>query len=580
MNIPVFDSSGRSPVAETRSGTLLTGDDKARMYIDDLRNSGRLDRSAAKRAISALSQSREPVEVILQELGLIEENNLLESLSQFLGLERVTDISSSAMALTHEELPIDFLKRSNLLPLDITDSAITLATAHPLSDDAARALAYAMGRRLILKLAPLNVIVGQLQLLDASVKGQAGIAGNAADDLVVLDGDAERLRDLASEAPIVRLLTRLIAAAVEREASDIHIEPVIDQVQVRFRIDGALQLSERLDKSLQMGLTSRIKILARLNIAEQRLPQDGRIRFPVKGKEVDFRVSTSPTLYGESVVLRILDRRELDLKFASLGFARMAEDQLRRLITSPNGIFLVTGPTGSGKTTTLYAALSLLNQSQSKLFTVEDPIEYHLAGVNQILVRPHIGLDFAAVLRSILRQDPDIIMIGEIRDGETAKIAVQAALTGHLVLSTLHTNSAAASITRLRDIGIDSFLLGATLRGVLAQRLVRKLCPHCKLPPLSEASSALNPFPAGTYRPVGCQHCNGTGYRGRTVIYELLETTDAVRQAILTDQSEAEIERIARSEGMELLAHSARIKIAAGETSVEDVHRSLGAIEL
>ena len=345
----------------------------------------------------------------------------------------------------------------------------------------------------------------------------------------VLDGDAERLRDLASEAPIVRLLTRLIAAAVEREASDIHIEPVLDHIQVRFRIDGALQLAEQLDKPLQMGLTSRVKILARLNIAEQRLPQDGRIRFPVKGNEIDFRVSTSPTLYGESVVLRILDRRELAARISRRSvFRRRGIDQLRRLITSPNGIVLVTGPTGSGKTTTLYAALSRLNQPERKLFTVEDPIEYHLKGVNQILVRPQIGLDFAAVLRSILRQDPDIIMVGEIRDGETARIAVQAALTGTWC-SRLFTpirrppRSPGCAISVLTAFSWARLCAASWHNGWFANSV-----RIARLQPIAVKSKRPRNHVPGAYRPVGCPHCNGTGYRGRTVIYELLEITETL----------------------------------------------------
>jgi len=549
-------------------------------FISYLGESGHLDENGVRRALSALSMSREPLELILQELGLVEECDLLDALAGYLGLERVGDLRTAGSGIDLAALPLAFLKRSGLLPIELTEDVITLATAHPLSDDAARAVAYEMDRQLSLKLAPLNDIHQQLNALDAAGLAETHMSEANGLDNTVLDGDAERLRDLASEAPIIKLLTRLITAAVEREASDIHIEPVLDHIQVRLRIDGALQLAERLDKVHQMGLTSRVKILARLNIAEQRLPQDGRIRFPVKGKEVDFRVSTSPTLYGESIVLRILDRRELALNFASLGFSAEAESKLRRLISAPNGIFLVTGPTGSGKTTTLYAALSILNQPESKLFTVEDPIEYHLRGVNQILVRPHIGLDFAAVLRSILRQDPDIIMVGEIRDGETAKIAVQAALTGHLVLSTLHTNSAAASITRLRDIGVDSFLLGATLRGVLAQRLVRKLCSHCKTPDSIEVRCTDGLPSSRSWRPTGCPQCNGTGYRGRTVIHELLEVTETIREAILKGQPETEIERLSQQEGLALLAHAGMAKIASGETSIEELRRTLGHVDI
>ena len=382
---------------------------------------------------------------------------------------------------------------------------------------------------------------------------------------VLASGDVERLRDVASEAPIIRLLNRLVAAAVERNASDIHIEPLEDQVRIRLRVDGALQVAELVDRSLQLGLVSRVKILARLNIAEQRLPQDGRIRLAVRGRDIDLRVSTSPTHQGESVVLRILDRKNVPLDFKALGFAAAACRQMQRHISSPNGIILVTGPTGSGKTTTLYAALTVLNQPHVKTFTVEDPIEYHLKGVSQILVRPQIGLDFAAVLRSILRQDPDIIMVGEIRDSETAGIAVQASLTGHLVFSTLHTNSAASSITRLRNIGIDNFLIVSSVRAIIAQRLVRKLCGHCKRPH------------EGYFVSVGCKACHDTGYAGRTVIYEILDVSDRIKQAILSEKPETEIEALAKLEGTLALYENGLTKVKSGETSMEEILRCVAA---
>jgi general secretion pathway protein E len=293
-----------------------------------------------------------------------------------------------------------------------------------------------------------------------------------------------------------------------------------------------------------------------LNIAEQRLPQDGRIRLAVKGKEIDLRVATSPTLHGENVVLRILDRRDMELDFKSLGFEEVDVLKLRRVLTAPNGVVLVTGPTGSGKTTTLYAALALLNADETKIFTAEDPIEYNIKGINQILVRPQIGLDFASILRSVLRQDPDIIMVGEMRDSETAKIAVQASLTGHLVLSTLHTNSAAASITRLRDMGIENFLIASTLRAIVAQRLVRKSCT--------------------VHSPNNCQNCKGTGYAGRTVIYEILELNDAIKSAILNGSPDSDIELLARANGMLTLDESADSKIITGETTREEIMRILG----
>ncbi len=554
-------------------------------FLDYLEARGLLDGIGRKRALQALLKTDEPMEVVLLELGLIEEINLLQSLAGYLGIERAV-IPDAPVTIPAEALASrDFLRQSNLLPLDINDSAIVIATAHPLEDDAARALAYALGRKLILRVAPFSDIARHFGGPEFGDGDQLRQTDSDDGDSLIIDADAERLRDLASEAPVVRLLTRLVAAAMDLEASDIHIEPLDDQIRIRFRVDGSLRVMEVLDKSLQLGLISRIKILAKLNIAEQRLPQDGRIRLAIKGRDIDFRVSTSPALHGEGVVLRILDRRHLDLNFQSLGFSTVSSGQLRRLIATPNGIILVTGPTGSGKTTTLYAALSLLNRPESKVFTVEDPIEYHMKGINQILVKPHIGLDFAAVLRSVLRQDPDVIMIGEIRDSETARIAVQASLTGHLVLSTLHTNSAAASITRLRNIGIDDFLIASTLRGVLAQRLVRRLCDHCRRPsalvPLHfDARQESEKRGGRHWEPVGCGQCGGTGYRGRTVIYEIMEASSALKQAVARGAAETEVETIATSEGMKALLQSARLKVDAGETSLEEVARAMGGTGL
>jgi general secretion pathway protein E len=380
-------------------------------------------------------------------------------------------------------------------------------------------------------------------------------------------------------------VNRLIGLAVERRASDIHVEPLEDQVRIRFRIDGALINAEVLPKDMQAGVISRIKVMARLNIAEQRLPQDGRIKIPVKGDEIDLRVSTVPTLYGESVVLRILNRENVALEFAALGFSAAAIQRLSHLIEQPNGILLVTGPTGSGKTTTLYAALRMLNRSEAKVFTVEDPIEYHLDGINQTHVRPQIGLDFANVLRSILRQDPDIIMVGEIRDGETASVAIQASLTGHLVLSTLHTNSAAASITRLLDMGVEDYLLASSMRAILAQRLVRKLCPSCKVP--ADAPTEIghhlqtigSPVRLGRlFRPAGCASCGHTGFRGRTTIYELLEIAGPVREGIVKRVSDSELTELARRNGMVSLYECGMEKVAAGETSVDEVIKATSSL--
>ena len=351
-----------------------------------------------------------------------------------------------------------------------------LAVADPLDPFTQAAVAAATGRRVRLEVAvPIELEAALNRLYP---EGDRAIAGAESD--APLEDDAERLKDLASEAPVIRLVNLLITRAVETQASDIHIEPFEDRLRVRYRYDGVLHEAEAPPRHLAAAITSRIKIMARLDIAERRMPQDGRIKMAVRGQDVDFRVSTIPSLHGETVVLRILDRTAVVFDYARLGLSPAVIRKLGSALELPNGIVLVTGPTGSGKTTTLYTGLLALNAVTRKIVTVEDPIEYQLQGINQIQVRAQIGLTFASLLRSILRQDPDVIMVGEIRDGETAQIAVQAALTGHLVLSTLHTNSAAAAVTRLRDMGVEDYLLTAVLRGIMAQRLVRRLCPDCR----------------------------------------------------------------------------------------------------
>jgi general secretion pathway protein E len=544
---------------------VLSGEDGFLKFLGD---SGTIDHLATQRVAMAIQGSGQPVDMILLELGLLEETRLADALAEYLGLERALASEFPQELLTDANIAPELLRRSNILPVGLNDTTITLAVARPLDDSTARAIGYFLDREPILKVGVGSELARHLANLLVSDGATSKEIDDGPGTHDLASGDVERLRDVASEAPIIRLLNRLVTAAVEQSASDIHIEPLEDHVRIRFRIDGALQVTEIIDRGLQLGLVSRVKILARLNIAEQRLPQDGRIRLAVRGRDIDFRVSTSPTHHGEGVVLRILDRKDVALDFMALGFDDAACAQLQRLISSPNGVILVTGPTGSGKTTSLYAALSVLNQPQSKIFTVEDPIEYHLRGVNQILVRPQIGLDFAAVLRSILRQDPDIIMVGEIRDSETARIAVQASLTGHLVLSTLHTNSAASSITRLRNIGIDNFLIISSVRAIVAQRLVRKLCTHCKKPHDDR------------FVPVGCKACNGTGYSGRTVIYEILDITDKIKQAILGEKPEAEIETLAKRDRMATLYESGMSKVRAGVTSMEEVLRSVAAPEL
>ena len=390
--------------------------------------------------------------------------------------------------------------------------------------------------------------------------------------------DIGHLKDLASEAPIIRLVNMFITRAIESRASDIHIEPFEDELKVRYRIDGVLHDIESTPDRLQAAIISRIKIMAKLNIAERRLPQDGRIRLRVGAREVDLRVSTIPVIYGESVVMRILHKEGIVIDLDVLGFSPHTLGLFNQLITKPNGIILVTGPTGSGKTTTLYGALDKINSPDKKIITVEDPVEYQLKGINQIQMKPQIGLNFATTLRHIVRQDPDIIMIGEIRDLETAEIAIQAALTGHLVFSTLHTNDAPSALTRLLDMGVENFLLSSTIRGILAQRLVRIICSSCKQvdeSPIDREGLRLLGIDSSMplYVGKGCENCASTGFYGRAGIYELLVVDDDIRKLILKSADANQIRDIAKQNGMVTLFEDGAEKIKRGMTTLGEVLR-------
>jgi general secretion pathway protein E len=395
--------------------------------------------------------------------------------------------------------------------------------------------------------------------------------------------DPEQLRGLASEAPVIRLVNHIISQALEVKASDIHFEPFRDLLKVRFRIDGVLHDIETVSKRLQPAITSRLKLMGKMNIAEMRLPQDGRIKVREGQREIDIRVSSLPTLFGESVVLRLLNREEIQLDLEILGISAYILGDFEKIISRPYGLILVTGPTGSGKTTTLYGVMNRINAPDKKIITVEDPVEYQLDGINQIQIRPKIGLGFASALRNILRQDPDVILIGEIRDAETAEIAIQSALTGHLVFSTLHTNDAASAITRLQEMGVESYLLSSCLLAVMAQRLVRKICPHCgaayDLPPgfFEEVVQALGvdstQAPSEVWRGKGCAHCANTGFSGRTGIYELIQVNDEIRRLIVKDADSGSILSKARSLGMRTLRQDGLQKVLAGQTTFEEVMR-------
>jgi general secretion pathway protein E len=541
---------------------------------------GNCDHRTLDRARRVALESDQRLDAVLIQLGLVSERGLADAYASLLSVPITgTDRYPSVEPVLPDRLSAEFLRHARAVPLEADDETLTLAAADPLDPFTQAAVAAATGRRVKLEVAvPIELETALNRLYPEADQA-------APDSDAPLEDDAERLKDLASEAPVIRLVNLLITRAVETQASDIHIEPFEDRLRVRYRYDGVLHEAESPARNLAAAITSRIKIMARLDIAERRMPQDGRIKMAVRGQDVDFRVSTIPSLHGETVVLRILDRTAVVFDYSRLGLSPAVIRRLGTALELPNGIVLVTGPTGSGKTTTLYTGLLALNAVTRKIVTVEDPIEYQLQGINQIQVRSQIGLTFASLLRSILRQDPDVIMVGEIRDGETAQIAVQAALTGHLVLSTLHTNSASAAVTRLRDMGVEDYLLTAVLRGIMAQRLVRRLCPDCRreerAPP--ELVERFKLDRRTTARPimlshaVGCPACRHTGYRGRAAIAEFLEMGPEIERLVFERADHSTIERAAVANGMETMFDAGLAAALAGETTIEELTRSIRA---
>ena len=525
----------------------------------------------------------EGLDTLLVKLGLVSERDLAEALAAHLNLPLVRPGDYPEIPATNGGVSPRFLKDSRVIPLFEDEQGLTVAMSNPTDEYVLTALQLATGKTITPRVgipSELEAAFERLYGSGRSAMGQIvdsiGLADNLTDEEQI-----QHLKDLASEAPVIRLVNLMIARAVESRASDIHIEPFENRLKVRYRVDGVLREVESPPSRLSAAVISRIKIMAKLNIAERRLPQDGRIQLRAQGKEIDLRVSTVPTLWGESVVMRILDKASVVLDFEVLGFGPRTLKRFREVLELPNGILLVTGPTGSGKTTTLYTALQTLNTPERKILTVEDPVEYQLEGINQIQVKPQINLNFTNALRAIVRQDPDVIMIGEMRDLETASIAVQSALTGHLVLSTLHTNDAAGSITRLLDMGVEDYLLTSTISGILAQRLVRLLCtqcrqPHPALPELVE-EMRLQRFSKAReiilYKPVGCEQCGGTGYRGRAAIMEFLVMSDPLRRMVLKHADATELQAEAQKEGMDTMYEDGLRKAVAGLTTIEEVLR-------
>ncbi|WP_321527586.1 type II secretion system ATPase GspE [Sedimenticola selenatireducens] len=519
---------------------------------------------------------------LLVKLGVVGERDVGEAIAAMSGMTLVAQDEYPTESVLSGLLAPRFMLENHIIPLADSESGVTVAMADPLDDSAREALTYACGRPVVMR-------VGLPSEIEAAIKRLAGENGSTLDPVVEgeesgagLDSeDIEHLKDLASEAPVIRVVNLIIERATESGASDIHVEPFEGQLKVRYRIDGVLRETEPPPVQMGAAIVSRIKIMARLDIAERRIPQDGRIRLRLRGKDFDLRISTIPTMYGESVVLRLLNRESIDHDFTALGFPDDARKRFEQVLKLPHGMILLTGPTGSGKTTTLYAALSLLNTPERKIITVEDPVEYQLEGINQIQAKPSIGLSFANTLRSIVRQDPDVIMVGEMRDLETARISIQSALTGHLVLSTLHTNDAASSTTRLLEMGVEDYLLTSTLNAVVAQRLVRVLCPHCRRPSElpDQLAALLDRMPERergdgvVYTAGGCARCGGSGYNGRTAIHELMVIDDDIRRLILKHEETKSIEEAACANGMRTMYEAGMSKVAAGVTSLEEVLR-------
>ena len=524
------------------------------------------------------------IEGLLVTSGLMTEEGLNSFIERFYGVPIATLKDFPQEPLLINNLSIQFMKEAKLIPSLLTDNELRVIMANPFDFYTLDAIRLATGHEI-------RVLYGREEGILFAIEQYYGSGSTSMEKIIediesgsTYQGEDEEsidhLRDMASEGPVIRLVNLIITRAIETRASDIHFEPFEDLFRVRYRIDGVLHDVESMPKKLQAAMISRVKIMAKLNIAERRLPQDGRIMLRVKGKEIDFRVSTVPTIHGESIVLRILDKGSIVLDVEKLGFPEDTLRGFRDLVERPHGIILVTGPTGSGKTTTLYCALEKINSPEKKIITVEDPVEYQLRGINQIQVKPAIGLTFANALRSIVRQDPDVILIGEIRDAETAEIAIQSALTGHLVLSTLHTNDAPSAITRLIDMGMEDYLLSSTIIGILAQRLVRVACPHCRVPYTPDPAilremrldrGDLSGFQISEVK--GCENCGQTGYWGRQGIFEFFKITEEIQGLILGKKDSNIIKESARKQGMRTLREDGWLKVKQGVTTISEVLR-------
>ncbi|MFA6133126.1 MAG: GspE/PulE family protein [Phycisphaerae bacterium] len=543
--------------------------------------------TAAQLSEAAKKQLDNPRHSLLQILvnsGVIDETLALQAVAEYFRLPFARIVTANIEPEVLELLPMDYVKAKMVLPIRRVEKAILVALTDPadifLIDDLKRRI----GGPIQLVVTPASDILKVIEELSTPAGQQVDdiIKDIAEDSVEVVDRKAEEVADLekiAGESPVIRYANFLISSAVKEGASDIHIEPSENRLRIRYRIDGLLFEQQAPPMQLHAAIISRLKIMANLDIAERRLPQDGRIRATVHGRTVDLRVSTLPINHGEKCVIRILDNRSIMVGLENLGMHPDTLEAFRRQIDQPHGIILVTGPTGSGKSTTLYSALGVMDSDKMNISTVEDPVEYELGSINQVHVHESIGMTFSAALRSLLRQDPDVIMIGEIRDDETARIAVQASLTGHLVLSTLHTNDAPSSITRLINIGVEPYLISASLNAVIAQRLVRKVCTHCKAPVKTIRESAMAYLKkvgsdiTTIYQGAGCEKCRQTGYKGRIGIYEMLELNDTLRDVITSNPALTDLRRIANESGMRTLRQDGLMKVAQGTTTIDELMR-------
>ncbi len=530
---------------------------------------GHIEQSDVDKALELQRERGDKIGKILVDMGSIAARDVLAALADQHGIPIATLDGPPPPAPELDGLSARFMRQSKFFPIAHTGDTLTLAMADPLDFETISAVRSFSKLRIEVQLA------GEAEILDAIERyygDRDRRAGDVDFDSARAGEDLEHLRDMASEAPVIRLVNAMIAMAVERRASDIHIEPFEKEFRVRYRIDGVLSNQEQPPRELKAAIVSRLKLMAKLNIAERRLPQDGRIKIKILGRDIDLRVSTLPTIYGESLVMRILDRSAGDFyDLQKLGFDEHMLERMHHYTSLPHGIFLVTGPTGSGKSTTLYSALKRINIPDRKIITVEDPVEYQMDGINQMHVNTQIGLTFASAIRHIVRQDPDVIMIGEIRDRETADIAIRSALTGHFVFSTLHTNDAPSAITRLTDMGVDNFLINSSVVAVLAQRLVRVICKKC----IVSAGQELTPFGdrIETFRGQGCDACNNTGYKYRVGIFELMEMNDELRTLIMVNSDSGKLTDVARRYGMKSLREDGWAKVAAGVTTTDEVLR-------